>query len=212
MGRSTAEIMEARRNAEAFHADRFGVEVEPFEGEDELFDVKETPDGKAQLEPAYQNPAVGYTAYVVSGRAMPNVTGDGTTNLDESRTGKVRDGGWHVRIKEPMTLHGSYGGSDGVDVDAPTTLAYGHYNIKLGDEEPPIVIRFESNTRLRLTSVSRQRSTVTCSTTSGEKDRFTERSDFRAAGSETSLLSRRRRPNNEYRRFFGGLHRSVNTL
>jgi hypothetical protein len=144
MDRSTEEIMAARRAAEEFHADRFGVEVEPFDGDDELFDVKETPDGKARLEPAYQNPAVGYTAYLVSGRGMPNVTGDGTTNVDESRTGKVRDGGWHVRITEPMTLHGEYGGSEGVEVEAPTTLAYGHYNIKMGDLESPIVIRFES--------------------------------------------------------------------
>lgn len=144
MGRSTEEIMADRRAAEEFYARRFGVEVEPFEGEDELFDVTETPDGKARLEPAYQNPDVGYTAYVVSGRAMPNATGDGTTVRDESRTGKVRDGGWHIRIEEPMTLHGTYGGSDGFEVDAPTTLAYGHYNIKMGDDESPIVIQFES--------------------------------------------------------------------
>ncbi|WP_255152725.1 hypothetical protein [Halorarius halobius] len=144
MDRTTDEIMANRRTAETFYEERFGIELESFDGEDELFEPKTTDDGKAVLNPAYQDPDVGYHAYVVSGRGMPNPYDEDATNRDEMRTGKVRDGGWHVTIREPMTLHGTYGGEEGVEIDAPSLLAFGNYNIKMGDQEAPIVLDFKS--------------------------------------------------------------------
>lgn len=141
MGRDDEEIEADRRAAEAFYEDRFGVE---FPGEADLFEPEESTDGAATLVPFYQNPDAGYNAYVVSGRAMPNNHEGGATNRDEMVAGKVRDGGWIVRITEDTTLGGEYGGSEGFDIGAGGMLAYGDYNIKMGDNEDPIMIRYES--------------------------------------------------------------------
>lgn len=104
MGRDTEEIKAARRSAETFYEERFGL---TFEGDTGLFEPEESTDGTAVLNPLYQDPDVGYNAYVVSGRAMPNNHGDGATNRDEMLAGKVRDGGWIVSITEDTTLGGS---------------------------------------------------------------------------------------------------------
>ncbi|MEF8882367.1 MAG: hypothetical protein V5A34_07600 [Halapricum sp.] len=144
MGRTTEEIMADREAAEDFYAERFGLEFASVD-EDALFEPQTARNGKAVLNPAYQDPDVGYNAYMVSGRAMPNNYEDDATNRDEFTAGKVRDGGWNVLIREPLTLHGTYGGEDGVEIDAPSLLAFGDYNIKMGDRESPIVFRFKSS-------------------------------------------------------------------
>ena len=141
MGRDESEVEENRRAAEAFYEERFGL---TFEGDVGLFEPEESTDGTAVLNPFYQDPDAGYNAYVVSGRAMPNNHDDGATNRDEMSAGKVRDGGWIVSITEDTTLDGTYGGSEGFDIGAGGTLAFGDYSIKMGDKEDPIVIRYES--------------------------------------------------------------------
>jgi hypothetical protein len=145
MGRSTQEIIDDRNAAVEFYDDRFGLDFPPVEDEDDLFTVVDTQSGvDATLAPLYQDPGVGYTAYVVSGRAMPNNHGDGTTNTDENLAGKVRDGGWIVNVNEDAELGGMYGETGPSDVDAGALLAYGDYNIRMGDNEDPIVIHYES--------------------------------------------------------------------
>jgi len=141
MGRSHEEVVSNRREAEAFYEERFGL---TFPGEVGLWESEESDDGSAVLTPFYQDPDVGYNAYVVSGRGMPNNHGDGATNRDEMAAGKVRDGGWIVSITEDTTLHGTYGGPEGYQIDAGGMLAFGDYNVKLGDREDPIEIRYES--------------------------------------------------------------------
>lgn len=145
MGRSTAEIMADRNASVEFYRDRFGLDFPEATDESELFTVVDTRSGvDATLRPLYQDPGAGYTAYVVSGRAMPNNHGDGTTNTDENRTGKVRDGGWIVTVNEDGTLGGSYGAAGPSDVEDGAVLAFGDYNIKMGDDEDPLVIHYES--------------------------------------------------------------------
>ena len=145
MGRDDEEIEADRRKAEAFYEKRFGL---TFEGDVGLFEREESTDGDAMLSPFYQNPDAGYNAYMVSGRAMPNNRDDGATNRDETLAGKVRDGGWIASITDDTTLGGEYGDEygdgDGFDIDAGGTLAYGHYNVKMGDAGDPVVIQYES--------------------------------------------------------------------
>lgn len=90
------------------------------------------------------NPETGYTAYVVSGRGMPNTHGDGTTNTDTHATGKVRDGSWGATINEDAELGGTYGATGDSQVPAGAVVTFGNYNIRMGDNEDPIVIRFLS--------------------------------------------------------------------
>jgi hypothetical protein len=145
MGRSTQEITDDRNAAVEFYDERFGLDFPEAEEEDDLFTVVDSQSGvDATFRPLYQDPGVGYTAYVVSGRAMPNNHGDGTTNTDENLTGKVRDGGWIAVINEDATLGGSYGATGASDVQAGGLLAFGDYNIRMGDSEDPIVIHYES--------------------------------------------------------------------
>jgi hypothetical protein len=86
MGRDDEAIEADRRAAETFYEERFGL---TFEGDVELFESEESADGSAVLNPFYQDPDVGYNAYVVSGRGMPNNHDDGATNRDEMLAGKV---------------------------------------------------------------------------------------------------------------------------
>lgn len=144
MGRSTEEIIADRNASINFYWDRFGLDF-PEANKDNLFEkVPSVGEIDATLAPLYQDPGTGYTAYVVSGRAMPNNHGDDTTNTDENQTGKVRDGGWIATIHEDATLGGSYGDEGSSDVAAGTVLAFGDYNIRMGDRQDPIVIHYES--------------------------------------------------------------------
>lgn len=145
MERSTQEIVDDRNAAVEFYHERFGLDFPRVEDESDLFTVVETQSGvDATLAPLYQDPGAGYAAYVLSGRAMPNNHGDTTTNTDEDLTGKVRDGGWIVTIDEDATLGGSYGAEGPSNVQAGGILAFGDYNIRMGDQEDPIVIHYES--------------------------------------------------------------------
>lgn len=141
VGRSREEAEANRRAAEEFYYEKFGLE---FTGDADLYEPEQSEDGTAKLNPFYQDPDVGYNAYMVSGHGMPNFHDDGATNRDEMLAGKVRDGGWIVSITEDTTLHGSYGGSDGFDIGEGGTLAFGDYNIKMGDQQDPIEIQYFS--------------------------------------------------------------------
>lgn len=145
MGRSTQEVIRDRNEAIEFYEDRFGLDFPRVKDGDDLFTVVDSQSGvDATFVPLYQDPGVGYTAYIVSGRAMPNNHGDGTTNTDEDVTGKVRDGGWIVTVNEDGSLGGSYGSTGPSEVKSGTILAFGDYNIRMGDHEDPIVIHYES--------------------------------------------------------------------
>lgn len=145
MGRSTGEILADRNAAAEFYRERFGLDFPEAEAEDDLFTVVDSQRGvDATLSPLMLDPGVGYTAYVLSGRALPNFHGDGTTNTDTNTTGKVRDGGWIATINEDATLGGNYGADGPSDVVAGTILAFGDYNIRMGDKEDPIVIHYDS--------------------------------------------------------------------
>ena len=144
MGRSTDEIIADRNAAVEFYRERFGLEFPEAAGTDLFETVGSVGDIDATLAPLYQDPGTGYTAYVVSGRAMPNNHGVDTTNTDENQTGKVRDGGWIATIHEDATLGGTYGAGGPSDVAAGTVLAFGDYNIRMGDKQDPIVIHYES--------------------------------------------------------------------
>lgn len=141
MGRSREEAEENRREAEEFYSEKFGLD---FPGDADLYEPEESTDGTAKLMPFYQDPDVGYNAYMVSGYGMPNFHDGGATNRDEMLAGKVRDGGWIVSITEDTTLHGSYGGSDGYEIGNGGMLAFGDYNIKMGDRQAPIEIKYFS--------------------------------------------------------------------
>lgn len=145
MGRNTDEILADRNAAVEFYRERFGLNFPEAEAEDDLFTAVDSQSGvDATLSPLMLDPGVGYTAYVLSGRAMPNFHGDGTTNTDTNTTGKVRDGGWTATINEDATLGGSYGADGSSDVVSGTLLAFGDYNIQMGDNEDPIVIHYDS--------------------------------------------------------------------
>lgn len=144
MGRDTGEILAERNEAVEFYWDRFGIDF-PAATEATLFDVVDSEgDIDATLRPSMFNSGRGYTAYVISGRGMPNTHGDGTTNTDPDSTGKVRDGSWSVSINEDATLGGTYGAGGPSDVPAGAAVTFGNYNIRMGDNEDPIVIKFLS--------------------------------------------------------------------
>jgi len=145
MDRSTEEIFEVRREAIDFHWERFGLDFPYPEAEDDLFAVVDSQgDIDATFAPGMLNPGTGYTAYVVSGKGMPNTYGDGTTNTDTNATGKVRDGSWGATLNEDATLGGTYGATGDSDVPAGTSVTFGDYSIRMGDNEEPIEIRFLS--------------------------------------------------------------------
>jgi len=90
----------------------------------------------------FLNPKVNYTAYVISGEAVP------------SQGWVVRDGGWSVTLDQDMILHGSYGGAAGKPTPAGASLVFGDYNIKADrpnvnappHSEQTIVIHSQSDT------------------------------------------------------------------
>lgn len=142
MDRDTDEIIEDRNAAVDFYEERFGLDF-PEANEDNLFSSVESRSGiDATLDPLMLDPNVGYTAYVISGRGMPNIHSEGTTNTDA--TGKVRDGGWMANIREAGTLGGTYGEEGPSDVEEGALLAFGDHNIRMGDDEDPLVIHYES--------------------------------------------------------------------
>lgn len=145
MGRSTEEIFEVRKEAIDFHWERFGIDFPYPEDEDDLFAAVDSQgDIDATFAPSMLNPGRGYTAYVVSGKGMPNTHGDGETNTDTHSTGKVRDGSWGATLNEDATLGGTYGATGESDVPEGASVTFGDYSIRMGDNEDPIEIRFLS--------------------------------------------------------------------
>lgn len=144
MDRDVDEIIDDKQAAVDFYAERFGLDF-PDATEEDLFTSVSSQSGvDATLDPLMLDPDVGYTAYVISGRGMPNNYGDGTTNTETESTGKVRDGGWMANIHEDGTLGGVYGDEGPSDVGEGALLAFGDYNIRMGDQEDPVVIHYES--------------------------------------------------------------------
>lgn len=145
MGRSTDEIFEVRKEAIDFHWERFGIDFPYPETEADLFaPVDSQGDIDATFAPSMLNPGRGYTAYIVSGKGMPNTHGDGTTNTETNATGKVRDGSWGASLNEPTELGGTYGATGESAVPAGAAVTFGDYSIRMGDNEDPIEIRFFS--------------------------------------------------------------------
>ncbi|MFW5920029.1 MAG: hypothetical protein ACOCSF_07570 [Halanaeroarchaeum sp.] len=145
MGRSTAEIFEVREEAIDFHWERFGIDFPYPETEDDLFaPVDSVGDVDATLRPSMLNPGRGYTAYMVSGKWMPNTYSDGQTNTDTHSTGKVRDGSWGAMLNEATELGGTYGATGESNVPAGAMVTIGDYSIRMGDDEDPIEIQFFS--------------------------------------------------------------------
>jgi hypothetical protein len=145
MGRSTEEIFEIRRRAIDFHWERFGIDFPYPETEEDLFSVVDSQgDIDATFSPSMLNPGTGYTAYVVSGKGMPNTHGGGTTNTDTHATGKVRDGSWGATLNEEADLGGTYGATGESHVPAGAIVTFGEYSIRMGDNEDPIEILFLS--------------------------------------------------------------------
>ena len=149
LGRSDEEIREIRNTAIDFHYERYGVEFpESKAGDDPFETVESVGDVEATLSPGMLDPARGYTAYVVAGKGMPNNFGDGTTNTDPEAVGHVRDATFGASIDEATELGGEYADEfgddypDDVSVPAGTSLPWGEYNIRMGDQEDPIHITF----------------------------------------------------------------------
>lgn len=145
MDRSTAEAVEDKNAGIEFFEERFGIEF-PEATEDDVYEsVDSVGDIDATLNPTMLSPGVGYTAYVVSGRAMPNTHGDGHTNTDPELTGKVRDGGWWASLNEETSFCGEYEDVDDREFPEDTIVLWGDYNIRMGDREDPIVIHYDSD-------------------------------------------------------------------
>lgn len=146
MGRTMDEIVGDRNAGVEFFEERFGLEF-PKADEDTVFDsVSSENDIEATLKPMMLAPSAGYTAYVISGRGMPNNHGDGHTNINPEVTGKVRDGGWWAFLDEASAYSGEYGNEiyDGEFPEGSLVL-WGDYNIRMGDQEDPIVIHYDSD-------------------------------------------------------------------
>lgn len=145
MGRSTAEALEDKNAGIEFFEERFGLEF-PEATEDDVYEsVDSVGDIDATLNPTMLSPGTGYTAYVISGRAMPNNHGDDHTNTDTELTGKVRDGGWWATLNEETSFGGEYEDVDDREFPENTIVLWGDYNIRMGDREDPTVIHYDSD-------------------------------------------------------------------
>ena len=145
MGRSPEEALADRNAGIEFFEERFGLEF-PEADLDSLYEsVDSTGDIDATLNPTMLSPGTGYTAYVISGRSMPNNHGDGHTNTDPEVTGKVRDGGWWATLNEEAAFGGDYAGIDDREFPENSIVLWGDYDIRMGDQEDPIVIHYDSD-------------------------------------------------------------------
>lgn len=145
MDRSVEEAVADKNAGIEFFEERFGLEF-PEADEDDVYEsVDSTGDVDATLNPTMLSPGTGYTAYVVSGRSMPNNHGEDHTNTDTESTGKVRDGGWWATLNEDAEFGGEYGAGGESWFPAGTIVLWGDYNIRMGDQEEPIVIHYDSD-------------------------------------------------------------------
>lgn len=145
MGRTREEAVADRNAGIAFLEERFGLEFPEADVDDVYESVDSVGDVDATLNATMLSPGTGYTAYVVSGRSMPNTHGDGSTNTDTELAGKVRDGGWWATLNEEAELGGTYGAGGESTFPAGTLMLWGDYNIRMGDREDPIVIHYDSD-------------------------------------------------------------------
>jgi hypothetical protein len=127
-GRSDVEIAEHRAEAAKYFLEEFGLDFRSsdFDGGVAFFGFMD----------ARRN---NYRAYTISGERVP------------SGGFLVDGGGWMFAVTDPngMTLHGRYGGADGMWVPPGTAGVFGEYVVHLeaGDSEnpkQPIVMRFQS--------------------------------------------------------------------
>ncbi len=121
MGRTPEEVAEQEQLAKDYFHDRFGL------------DFSAGPSGFT-FSAFVLNPHVNYRAYIVSGMAVPN-------------TGwEVRDGGFQVVLTEDTVLHGTYGGSDGIEAPAGASMVFGDYNIDVTNAgSSDILIHYQSH-------------------------------------------------------------------
>jgi hypothetical protein len=121
MGRSPEEVAEQEQLAKDYFHDRFGLD---FGAGSSGF----------TFSAFVLNPHVNYRAYIVSGMAVPNSGWE------------VRDGGFQVVLTEETVLHGTYGGSAGIEVPAGASMVFGDYNIdvtNLGSSD--VLIHYQSH-------------------------------------------------------------------
>jgi hypothetical protein len=129
MGRSDAEIAQNRADAIAFFIERFGIDPDSAEFEDDVMF------GSFTFDPRNE-----YRAYTISGESVP------------SSGWVVRDGGWSLAITNPdgLTLGGEFAGTE---VPAGTMMVFGEYNIeRLGPgnsgknsaHAEPLIIQYQS--------------------------------------------------------------------
>jgi len=145
MERSIGEAVDDRNAGVTFFEERYGLEF-PEADENTVYEpVASTGDIEATLVPQMLSPGTGYTAYVISGRSMPNNHGEDHTNTDPELTGKVRDGGWWAFLDEDTQFGGEYGDINDEVFPAGTIVLWGDYNIRMGDQEDPIVIHYDSD-------------------------------------------------------------------
>ncbi|MFO8115737.1 MAG: hypothetical protein R6U01_10355 [Halorubrum sp.] len=145
MGRSVDEAVADRNDGVAFFEERYGLEF-PEADEDDVYEpVSSSGSIDATLRPTMLSPGTGYTAYVFSGKSIPNTHGDDHTNTDPNRTGKVRDGGWWAFLDEDTQFGGEYGEINDEVFPAGTIVLWGDYNIRMGDREDPTVIHYDSD-------------------------------------------------------------------
>lgn len=120
MGRSDAEIEAERQKALAHFETQFGLDLD-------LEDVQ-----------AFgQDPRTDYRAYKITGYDVPE---EGWL---------VRDGGFRVAIPAGTTLHGEYGGQDGITLPSDGFVVFGEYNIDVtgpgnSSHLEDIIIHYES--------------------------------------------------------------------
>lgn len=145
MGRTLDEAVADRNAGIAFLEERFGLEFPEADADNVYESVDSEGNIDATLNATMLSPGTGYTAYVISGRSMPNNHGDRSTNTNTELTGKVRDGGWWATLNEEAELGGSYGDGGESTFPAGTLMLWGDYNIRMGDREAPIVIHYDSD-------------------------------------------------------------------
>ena len=70
------------------------------------------------------------------------------TGSTRSKCYRINDGGIRVTFSAEQTLHGSYGGTDGITVGVPNLLVYGLYSIEVC-QQSPVIIQYQSGSPVR---------------------------------------------------------------
>lgn len=120
MGRTDEDIQVERERASDHFEAQFGLDLD-------LEDV----------QPFGQDPRTDYRAYKITGYDVPE---EGWL---------VRDGGFRVSLPAGTTLHGEYGGEEGITLPSAGFVVFGEYNIDVtgpgkSDRREDIIIHYES--------------------------------------------------------------------